>query len=84
MYIIHEKCNLDEVDNTDLPRNSYVVDYSHEEKEHHDIVVAMSTVEIFDHYYDTYKAGLQKIRYTKGTVNSKLWQSQQPKKPRKK
>jgi hypothetical protein len=84
MNIIYEKCNLDEVNNTSLPRNSYVVTYSHEEKECYDIVVATSSVDIFDHYYDTYKAGLKKIGYTKGTINSKLWQSQQPKKPRKK
>tara|TARA_B100001250_G_C19814698_1_gene797696 strand:+ start:4476 stop:4736 length:261 start_codon:yes stop_codon:yes gene_type:complete len=82
MNIIHEKCNLSEVDNTDLPRNSYVVTYSHEEKEYYDIVVAMSTVDIFDHYYDNYKAGLKTIGYTKGTVNSKLWKSQQASKPK--
>ena len=64
MNIIHEKCNLTEVDNTGLPRNSYVVTYSHEEKEYHDIVVAGSSVDIFDHYHVTISRQVSVINLT--------------------
>jgi hypothetical protein len=40
----------------------------------YDVVHAVSKVEIFDYYYDTYgKNGIQDIKWTDGSVNTKLW-----------
>ena len=36
-------------------------------------MIADSKVEIFDHYYDKYKEGLQNIGWTLGTMNARTW-----------
>ena len=71
--IIHEKCEKKVADDKKLPKSSYLVTYVVEEKLTHDIVIADSRVEIFDHYYDKYKEGLQDIGWTMGTMNARTW-----------
>ena len=46
--------------------------------------MADSQVEIFDHYWDTYKEGLQGISWTRGNVNPRQWNSNNPSPPKKK
>ena len=71
MQIIHEKCEKKAADDKKLPKSSYLVTYVAEEKLTYDIVLADSRVEIFDHYYDKYKEGLQSIGWTRGTMNTR-------------
>ena len=62
MQVIHEKCEKKAADDKKLPKSSYLDTYVAEEKLTYDIVLADSRVEIFDHYYDKYKEGLQSAR----------------------
>ena len=71
--IIHAKCEKKAADDKKLPKSSYLVTYVAEEKLTYDIVLADSRVEIFDHYYDKYKEGLQSIGWTMGTMNARTW-----------
>ena len=73
MNVIHEKCEKKVADDKKLPKSSYLVTYVAEEKLSYDIVLADSRVEIFDHYYDKYKEGLQSIGWTMGTMNARTW-----------
>ena len=73
MKVIHEKCEKKVADDKKLPKSSYLVTYVAEEKLSYDIVLADSRVEIFDHYYDKYKEGLQSIGWTLGTMNTRTW-----------
>ena len=66
--VINEKCEKSAADDKTLPKSAYLVTYVKEEKITYDIVMADSRVEIFDHYWDTYKEGLQSISWTKGNV----------------
>ena len=73
MQVIHEKCEKKAAADKKLPKSSYLVTYVAEEKLTYDIVLADSRVEIFDHYYDKYKEGLQSIGWTRGTMNTRTW-----------
>ena len=78
MQVIHEKCEKKAADDKKLPKSSYLVTYVAEEKLTYDIVLADSKVEIFDHYYDKYKEGLQNIGWTMGTMNPRTWNGMNP------
>ncbi len=82
--VINEKCEKSAADDKTLPKSAYLVTYVKEEKITYDIVMADSRVEIFDHYWDTYKEGLQSISWTRGTVNPRQWSSNNPSPPKKK
>ncbi len=82
--VINEKCEKSAADDKTLPKSAYLVTYVKEEKITYDIVMADSRVEIFDHYWDTYKEGLQSISWTRGTVNPRQWNSNNPSPPKKK
>ena len=73
---IHDvDCVLDKADQTNLPTNSFIVDYTvdNSDKTYHDIVIAAKKVDIFNFYWDKLKGGLKDIRYTKGNVRPNLW-----------
>ncbi len=82
--VINEKCEKSAADDKTLPKSAYLVTYVKEEKITYDIVMADSRVEIFDHYWDTYKEGLQSISWTKGNVNPRQCNSNNPSPPKKK
>ena len=82
--VINEKCEKSAADDKTLPKSAYLVTYVKEEKVTYDIVMADSQVEIFDHYWDTYKEGLQGISWTRGNVNPRQWNSNNPSPPKKK
>ena len=73
MRILHENCDLEKVNNIQLPNNAYVVTYMMEGSETYDIAMAAKQVEIFDEYYDKYKKDLICIHQSKGTVSPKMW-----------
>ena len=82
--VINEKCEKSAADDKTLPKSAYLVTYVKEEKITYDIVMADSRVEIFDHYWDTYKEGLQSISWTRCNVNPRQWNSNNPSPPKKK
>jgi hypothetical protein len=71
--LIHEKCEIKASQDKSLPKNAYLVTYVESEKLTYDIVMADGKVEIFDHYWDKYKEGLQNIGWCEGNVNPKMW-----------
>ena len=83
-----KKCELGKAEDKKLPSDSFLVSYKIEDELKHDITRAGSQMELFDHYYDTYK-NVQQISWTKGIVNPKTYdnvsnKSSPPKKGRKK
>ena len=74
VQVIHEKCELGKAEDKKLPSDSFVVSYNDKEELKYDIVRASAQVDVFDHYYDTYK-NVQQISWTKGIVNPKTYDS---------
>ena len=88
VQVIHEKCELGKAEDKKLPSDSFVVSYNDKEELKYDIVRASAQVDVFDHYYDTYK-NVQKISWTKGIVSPRTYdntsnKSSPPKKRKKK
>ena len=74
VVVLHEKCELGKAEDKKLPSDSFVVSYNDKEELKYDIVRASAQVDVFDHYYDTYK-NVQQISWTKGIVNPKTYDS---------
>ena len=84
--VLHEKCEIDKADDKKLPTDSYLVSYKEKEELKYDVTRAGSQLELFDHYYDTYK-NVQGISWTKGIVSPRTFdppKAQPPKKRKKK
>ena len=71
--ILREKCDPSLSNDINLPCNTYLVEYMVDDKQFFDITQCGKTVDIFDHYYDTYKKGFKTLKQTAGTRNPKLW-----------
>ena len=74
VQVIHEKCELGKAEDKKLPSDSFVVSYNDKEELKYDIVRASAQVDVFDHYYDTYK-NVQQISWTKGIVSPRTYDS---------
>jgi hypothetical protein len=48
-----------------------------------DIVLCSKKVDIFDHYWDTYREGFINFKQTEGRVNPKVWDDPLTKKQKK-
>jgi len=86
LNIIHEDCDPTLAKDTKLPYNTYVVEYTKENRIAYDITMSSSAVEVFDSYYDKYKKDFKFLKQTSGRVNPKLWnqpKAKPPKKPKK-
>ena len=70
--VLHEKCEKDKADDKKLPSDSFLVTYKVEEDLKYDVTRAGSQLELFDHYYDTYK-NVQGISWTKGIVSPRTY-----------
>ena len=77
--ILEADCPLEKSKDKSLPTSAYLVEYTHTDKLHYDIVVAQKKSNIFDFYWDKLKEGLIDIRYTEGTKNPNLWGNTPPK-----
>ena len=82
--VLHEKCEKDKADDKKLPSDSFLVTYKVEEEIKYDVTRAGSQLELFDHYYDTYK-NVQGIAWTNGIVSPRTFDgsTQQAKPPKK-
>ena len=81
--ILQEKCSQQELKNTELPNDTYIVSYYQNEKLFHDLVRG-KRVKIFDMYWDKIRDNLQKIDWGYGRINPKLWGYQAPKSKKRK
>lgn len=79
--ILHKNCDASLAKDKSLPKNSYIVAYSNEDKVMYDIVQG-TKVSIFDHYYDEYKNVIL-INWTDGNINPRLYNNQPQKKNKK-
>ena len=86
MKIIHEDCDPKLAQDKKLPYTAYLVCYEKDNTGtlHHDLTVAGTQVEIFDHYYDKYKKGFQWMKQSEGRVAPHLWQTKKEAPPPKK
>ena len=86
MNIIHEDCDPTLAKDTKLPYNTYVVEYTKENRIAYDITMSSSAVEVFDSYYDKYKKDFKNFKQTAGIINPTLWnppkKAKAPKKPK--
>ncbi len=81
--VLHEKCEKDKADDKKLPSDSFLVTYKVEEEIKYDVTRAGSQLELFDHYYDTYK-NVQGISWTNGIVSPRTFDgANQPTPPKK-
>ena len=81
MNILNEDCDPTLAKDTKLPYNTYVVEYTKEDRIAYDITMSASAVEVFDTYYDKYKKDFKFLKQTAGRVNPKLWNNQNKQKP---
>ena len=86
--VLHEKCKVDKADDKKLPSDSFLITYKVEDEVKHDVTRAATQLELFNHYYDTYK-NVQGITWTKGIVSPRTYDNSEgkptpPKKRKKK
>tara|TARA_B100000427_G_C15112745_1_gene422217 strand:+ start:249 stop:551 length:303 start_codon:yes stop_codon:yes gene_type:complete len=74
VFVIHEKCERDKAEDKKLPSDSFLVSYKVEDEVKYDVTRAGTQLELFDHYYDTYK-NVQGIAWTKGIVSPRTYDS---------
>ena len=72
VQILHEKCEIGKAEDKKLPSDSFLVSYKVEDELKYDVSRAGTQLELFDHYYDTYK-NVQGIAWTKGIVSPRTW-----------
>ena len=77
MRILNEACDPEIATDKTLPNNAFLVTYHTGEERKYDLVMSSKKVDIFDHYWDKYKEGLLDIQQASGTINPKLWRSQE-------
>ena len=86
MKILHEDCDPKLAQDKKLPYTAYLVCYEKDNTGtlHHDLTVAGTQVELFDHYYDKYKKGFQWMKQSEGRIAPHLWQTKKEAPPPKK
>lgn len=82
MNIIHENCDPKLASDASLPYSAYLIEYIDKGKTKWDIAVAPKQSEIFDHYWDKYKA-VSNMTQSEGRVNPKLWKAAKKKSAKK-
>ena len=75
---IHEDCDPSLAEDRSLPHTAYLVEYKKDGVSHYDIVMASKKVEIFDHYWDTYRHDFVTMNQSEGRTNPKLWGNKPP------
>lgn len=70
--IIQEKCSTEELKNTQLPSDTYIITYYQNGTLFHDLVRG-KRVHIFDMYYDKIGNRIKSINFGYGKINPKLW-----------
>jgi len=77
LRILNEACDPEVATDKSLPNNAFLVSYVEKDEQKYDLVMSSKKVDIFDYYWDKYKEGLLDIKQAEGTINPKLWKSQE-------
>jgi len=81
--IMQEKCTQQELKNTQLPSDTYIISYYQKGTLFHDLVRG-KRVRIFDMYYDKIGNCIHNIDFGYGKISPKLWGYQAPKSKKRK
>jgi hypothetical protein len=71
--VLKVQCDETDLKNPKLPNDTYIVEYSVNNKNFKDLVRAGKKSEIFDMYYDKYRENLMTIDHAYGTISPRLW-----------
>ena len=77
MKILNEACDPEVATDKSLPNNAFLVSYVEKDEQKYDLVISAKKTDIFDYYWDKYKEGLLDIKQAQGTINPKLWKSEE-------
>jgi len=83
MNILHENCDPKLASDASLPYSAYLIEYIDKGETKFDIAVAPKQSELFDYYWDKYKA-VTNMTQSQGRVSPKLWKNPNVKTPAKK
>ena len=76
--ILFRDCDPELSQDRSLPYTAYLVEYVEGDITKFDIVTCGKRVEIFDHYWDTYRHDFVNMTQTEGRVNPKLYGYKSP------
>tara|TARA_B100000424_G_C22830290_1_gene443574 strand:- start:28 stop:342 length:315 start_codon:yes stop_codon:yes gene_type:complete len=80
--ILVERAKKDQLNSTQFPSDSYIVEYKVKDETFHDLTRG-TQVTLFDMYYDKFKSQLISINYGKGNIKPALWLYRKPKEKKK-
>jgi len=80
--ILVERAKQDQLNSTQFPSDSYIVEYKINDEIFHDLSRG-TQVTLFDMYYDKFKSQLVSINYGRGNIKPSLWQYRKPKEKKK-
>jgi len=76
-----EKTTLEQAKDFSFPSDAYLIWYVENGKEYLDLTRCNKKVQLFDMYYDKYGPGsIQKIDFSYGRVNPRIWGIKKPEK----
>jgi hypothetical protein len=79
--ILLEKTTLEQAKDFSFPSDAYLIWYVENGKEYLDLTRCNKKVQLFDMYYDKYGPGsIQKIDFSYGRVNPRIWGIKKPEK----
>lgn len=79
--ILLEKTTLEKAKDFSFPSDAYLIWYLEKGKEYLDLTRCNKKVQLFDMYYDKYGPGsIQKIDFSYGRVNPRIWGIKKPEK----
>lgn len=71
--ILHYNLANSDLNDRNLPSDSFLVHYQDKEGKKIDICRGSSMVNVFDLYYDRFGKTIESIIFTKGRMNPKIW-----------
>ena len=80
--ILVERAKKEQLNSTQFPSDSYLIEYKIEEEIFHDLTRGTKST-LFDLYYDKFKSKLKSIEYGRGNIKPSLWQYKKPKEKKK-
>jgi hypothetical protein len=82
--ILKHNCTLEEVQDTDVPKDAYIVTYLVSGKVCYDLTRSGKKVSVFDMYYDSMGDAIRTIEWGCGKINPKFWGYEPPKNKKRK
>lgn len=83
--LLIENASDTDVKNPNIPSDSFLVYYKNKEKSTIDICRGQKMSDVFDYYYDKFgKNSIEKITFSYGKINPRMWNIPKPEEPSKK